>query len=142
MKDRFFIQPFLKLFTKLILTMTQEEQIIDAENRLVIAMKTGDVDTLNELLHDDLIFNVPTGQTITKQIDIENYRSGTMSVHEIEISDRIISTMDDVSIVAVTFYLKAKYADQIIDGTYRYLRVWKLSDKSWKVIGGSGIELQ
>ena len=118
--------------------MTQEEQIIDGENRLLTAMKTGDIGTLDELLHDDLIFNVPTGQTITKQIDIENYRSGIMNVHEIEISNRIIKIVDDVSMVAVTFDLKATYADQIIDGTYRYLRVWKLSDKSWKVIAGSG----
>ena len=122
--------------------MTQEEQTIDAENRLLMAMKTGDIDTLNELLHDDLIFNVPTGQTITKQIDIENYRSGIMTVHEIEISDRIIKIVNDVSMVAVTFDLKAKFADQIIDGTYRYLRVWKLLDKSWKVIAGSGTKIQ
>ena len=122
--------------------MTQEEQIIDAENRLLTAMKTGDIDTLNELLHDDLIFNVPTGQTITKQMDIENYRSRIMTVRDIEISDRIIKIVDDVSMVAVTFDLKAKYADQMIDGTYRYLRVWKLSGNSRKVIAGSGIQIQ
>jgi ketosteroid isomerase-like protein len=122
--------------------MTQEDQIIDTENRLLTAMKTGNIYTLDELLHDDLIFNVPTGQTITKQIDIENYRSGIMTVHDIEISDQIINIMDDVSIVVVTFHLKANYADQIIDGTYRYLRVWKLLGKSWKVIAGSGTHIR
>lgn len=122
--------------------MTQEEQIIDCENRLLTAMKTGDVDTFDELLHDDLIFNVPTGQTITKQIDIENYRSGIMSVHAIEISDRIINIVDDVSMVVITVHLKGKYAGQVIDGIYRYLRVWKLTDNSWKVIAGSGTQIR
>ncbi len=122
--------------------MTQEEQIIDCENRLLMAIKTGDIDTLDELLHNDLIFNVPSGQTITKQIDIENYRSGIMSVDEVEISDRFINTFEDICNVAVTVYLKAKYADQIIDGRFRYLRVWKLINNDWKVIAGSGMQIQ
>jgi len=31
-------------------------------------MKNGDVDMLDELLHKDLIFNVPNDQLITKEI--------------------------------------------------------------------------
>lgn len=41
--------------------MTQEEQIIKSEKRLLEAMKTSDINVLDELLHDNLIFNIPTG---------------------------------------------------------------------------------
>jgi len=122
--------------------MIQEEQIIDCENRLLEAMKIGDIEVLDELLHDDLIFNIPTGQTITKAIDIENYRSGIMTVYDISTTDQIIKTIENNSIVAVTLHLKIKYADQLIDGKFRYLRVWGLFNNSWKVIAGSGIQIQ
>lgn len=122
--------------------MTREEQIIECENRLLQAMKTGDIEVLNELIHDNLVFNIPTGQTITKVVDIENYHSGVLKVSEILATNQIIKSVDDISTVAVTLYLKAKYADQIVDGKFRYLRVWKLVGKSWKVIAGSGFQIQ
>lgn len=122
--------------------MIQDEHIIECETRLLEALKTSDIQVLDELLHDNLIFNIPTGKVITKEMDIENYRSGIMRVYEISTSDRIINTIENVSTVVVTVYLKAKYADQIIDGKFRYLRVWKLTNNMWKVIAGSGFQIQ
>ena len=122
--------------------MIQEEQIVACEISLLEAMKAGDIKVLDELLHDNLIFNIPTGQTITKSMDIENYQSGIMSVSEIVATDQIIKSIDNISTVAVTLHLKAKYADQIVDGKFRYLRVWKLFNNSWKVIAGSGFQIQ
>jgi ketosteroid isomerase-like protein len=122
--------------------MTQEEHIIECENRLLGAMKANDIKVLDELLHDNVIFNIPTGQTITKSMDIENYQSGIFTVYEILATDQIIKSMDEISIVAVTLHLKAKYAEQIVDGKFRYLRIWKLFENSWKVIAGSGFQIQ
>lgn len=122
--------------------MTQDEQIIECEERLLEALKTGDIQALDELLHDNLIFNIPTGQTINKEMDIENYRSGIMTVYDISTSDRTIKTDENVATVVVTVYLKAKYADQIIEEKFRYLRVWKLINNTWKVIAGSGVQIQ
>ena len=122
--------------------MTQDEQIIEYEKRLLDAVKTCNIQVLDELLHDNLIFNIPTGQTITKEMDIENYRSGIMTVYDISTSDQTINTIENISTVVVTVHLKAKYADQIIDGKFRYLRVWKLFNNSWKVIAGSGFQIQ
>jgi len=100
--------------------MTQEEQIIICENRLFEAMKMGDTKILDELIHDSLIFNIPTGQTITKTMDLENYHSGILTVYDISATDQIIKTIENISTVAVTVHLKAKYADQIIEGKFKY----------------------
>lgn len=121
--------------------MIQEEQIIKCENRLFEAMKNADINVLDELLHDSLIFNIPTGQTITKTMDIDNYRSGLLTVYDISATDRTINSFENTSVVAVTVHLKAKYAEQTVDGKFRYLRVWKLFDNSWKIIAGSGLQL-
>lgn len=121
--------------------MIRDDQIIECENRLLEALKIGNIKVLEELLHDNLIFNIPTGQTITKAMDIENYRSGILTVSEISATNQIIKSIDDISTVAVTLHLKAKFADQIVDGKFRYLRVWKLVGNSWKVIAGSGFQI-
>jgi ketosteroid isomerase-like protein len=118
--------------------MTPQEQIFECEEQLLEAIKASNIDALEALLHDNLIFNIPTGQTITKSIDIENYKSGIMTVSEMVATDQIIKIVDEIATVAVTIHLKAKYANQMIDGKFRYLRVWKRFDNSWKVIAGSG----
>ena len=118
-----------------------ELDIIDCEKRLLEAILNGDINILDQLLHESLIFNIPTGQTITKEMDIENYRSGIMSVYDISTTEQIINTLGDISTVVVSVHLKAKYADQIIEGKFRYLRVWKLFNNSWKVIAGSGVQI-
>ena len=121
--------------------MTPEQQIIDCENRLLDAMNFGNIDELDELLHESLIFNIPTGQTITKEMDIDNYRSGIMTVYAISTSNQLIKIIDNVATVATTIDLKAKYADQNIDGKFRYLRVWKQFGSTWKIIAGSGFQI-
>ena len=121
---------------------TQEEQIIECENSLVEAMKKSDINTLDKLLHDNLIFNAPNGQTITKEIDLENYRSGLMNIYNIEVCDRnIITINEDICNVALNIELQASYSVHKIDGRFRYLRVWYRSNTSWKVIAGSGIQI-
>ncbi len=120
---------------------TTENQIIVLEDRLLAAMKASEITVLEELLHTDLVFNTPTGVTISKATDIENYRAGKMIVNDISIADRFIKVVDRVASVAVTVHLKANYGEHNIDGTYRYLRVWKFVNGSWKIIAGSGLRI-
>ncbi len=46
------------------------EQILQLEQRLLEAIKTSDVEVLDQLLHDDLLFIAPNSQTITKEMDL------------------------------------------------------------------------
>lgn len=57
-----------------------KSKIDEAERRLIKAMKQSNIADLNKLLHDDLLFVIPTGDTITKEMDLENYRSGHMQI--------------------------------------------------------------
>lgn len=45
--------------------MTVEKEIVDSEELLIHAMKNADVDVLDNLISDNLIFNAPTGEIIT-----------------------------------------------------------------------------
>ena len=120
---------------------TTTAQVIACENRLLEAMRTSNVELLDELLHDDLLFNGPTGETATKAMDLTNYRSGNIQLHTVAASDQAIRLIGDTAVVAVTVMLQGNYLDQVIDGKFRYLRVWKRAESSWKVIAGSVVPL-
>jgi hypothetical protein len=117
-------------------------QVIAHEEKLLEAMKTSNVELLEELLHDDLLFDTPDGKTATKTIDLDNYRSGNIHLRVIEASDRILNTIGDNTIVAVTVRIEGSYLGQKINGKFRYLRVWKLCGDVWKIIAGSAIAIE
>ena len=124
------------------MTLDIESQIVAAEEQLMTAMRTSNVALLDRLLHDDLLFNGPTGETATKAMDLANYRSAGINLEIVEPSDLRISPIGDDAVVAVTVRLKGNYMGQEIDGHFRYLRVWKsFGVDGCKVIGGSVVTL-
>ena len=118
-----------------------EAEIVARETALLHAMTTNDVARLDDLLHDDLLFNGPDGQTGTKVQDLANYRSGGIHLHRAEASDRLVSAIGDDVVVAVTVTLEGSYLGMRADGRYRYLRVWKRIGDAWRVIAGSVVAL-
>jgi hypothetical protein len=118
-----------------------ESEIVERETALLHAMMTNDVALLDELLHDDLLFNGPDGQTGTKGQDLASYRSGGIQLRRAEASDRLVRVIGDDVVVAVTVTLEGTYLGMRADGRYRYLRVWKRMGGTWRVIGGSVVPL-
>lgn len=118
-----------------------KDQIVALEVRLLEAMKNSDIDALDELLHDDLLFVIPTGQTVTKQMDLANLQSGNLKIEEISSSEQEIRVIHDDAIVSVVISLKGNYLGNPIAGQFKYIRTWKLFNGSWKVIGGAGIQM-
>ena len=118
-----------------------EAAIVARENALLQAVTTNDVERLDDLLHDDLLFNGPDGQTGTKAMDLANYRSGGIHLSRAHASDRLVRSIGDDVIVVVTVTLEGTYLGVRVDGRYRYLRVWKRTGGDWRVIAGSVVAL-
>lgn len=114
---------------------------LDAEARLRAAMLASDVDALDRLLHDDLLFNGPTGETATKAMDLANYRSGGVRLASLDASDETISIIGDLAIVAITVAIRGTYMGAELDGRVRYLRVWRQDGDDLRVVAGSVIPL-
>jgi hypothetical protein len=120
---------------------TLEAEIVAREDALLKAVLTNDVDLLDDVLHDDLLFNGPDGQTGTKAQDLANYRSGGIQLRRADASDRLVRAIDDTVVVAVTVTLAGSYLGARVDGRYRYLRVWKRIGGAWRVIAGSVVAM-
>ena len=118
-----------------------EDEIVAREDALLRAITSNDVALLDDVLHDDLLFNGPDGQTGTKAQDLANYRSGGIQLRRAEASDRLVSSIGDDVVVAVTVALEGSYLGVPLDGRYRYLRVWKRIGSTWRVIAGSVVPL-
>jgi len=112
-------------------------QILNAEDELFEAIRSRNIETLDKLLHDDLLFIIPNGSTITKKMDLDSHSRGEMTVEKLERSYEEIAVIDNVAIVTLTIVTAGKMLGEDISGTYKYIRLWKLCDGSPKVIGGS-----
>lgn len=116
-----------------------EQKIVEVEKQLLEAMRKSDVETLNKLLHDDLLFVLPTGEVITKQMDLETHKSKNLILEEIISSIDSIKLIEENAVVTLSSKIKGKMLQQNFEGNFRYIRVWKIVDDQLKVIAGSCI---
>ena len=121
--------------------MTSKEIIAGLEDVLSKAMIESDVEKIEKLLHDDLKFVTPNGQLITKEMDLENWRSGTIKLDEIIKSQQNITEVGDAIIVTVIKDLNGTFCNNSFRGKFQYIRVWKLIENTWQIIAGSGTPL-
>lgn len=116
-------------------------QILHAEQRLLEAQKNSDVEHLDFLLHDDLLFIAPNNEITTKMADLEMHRSGNLKVLASHAEQPMIKTSGDTATVVVDVHLRVEFYGQPYEGLYRYLRIWKAYGNDWKVIAGSCSQL-
>ena len=119
-----------------------KEQIIEKEAELLAAFQKCDLHTLDQLIHEDALFVLPNGLTVTKSKVLDNYRSGSTAMTSIQATDPIITLINDNAIVSVNLEMTGNYNDQVISQHFRYIRVWKLCTDIWKVIAVSGVPLK
>jgi len=115
-----------------------DEEIVALEAELRAAQLAADVAALDRLIADELLFAGPDGQLGTKAQDLDAHGSGAVRfrVHEPkELRVRRVGT--DVAIASLRARLAVEVGGKIVEGTYRYTRVWAREDgRTWRVAGG------
>jgi hypothetical protein len=122
-------------------TKITREEVVEAENKLFSAQLISDVDILDQLLYDDLTAVAPTGQVLTKEMDLNAHRAKTMIIEEASTEIDDIKITGDTALSIVTMTAKGKMMGTPLAGKIRYFRVWKRFDDSLKVIGASFMQL-
>lgn len=120
--------------------MTKNE-VLNLEDRLYKAIKESDIKALDELLHDDLLFMTPNGDVITKEIDLNTYRTGDLNINELTPKVENLNIIHDLAVITLTIRLKGNYKMEPFEANYRYIRFWKEFTEGVKVIGGSGTQI-
>lgn len=122
-------------------TKITRENILEAENKLFSAQLVSNVDLLDQLLHDDLVAVAPTGQILTKEMDLNSHKAKTMIIEDASTEIDDIRIMGDTALSIVTMTAKGKMLGTPLEGKFRYFRVWKRFDGTLKVIGASFMQL-
>lgn len=117
------------------------EDVVDAENELFSAQLVSNVDVLNQLLHDDLIAIAPTGQILTKEMDLNSHKAKTIIIEDASTEIDDIKITGDTALSIVTMTVKGKIKETPLEGKFRYFRVWKRFDDTLKIIGASFMQL-
>ncbi|MCY1243948.1 hypothetical protein D9M72_569920 [compost metagenome] len=99
------------------------------------------MDQLDQLLHDDLVAVAPTGQILTKEMDLNSHKAKTMIIEDASTEIDDIRIMGDTALSIVTMTAKGKMMGTPLEGKFRYFRVWKRFDGILKVVGASFMQL-
>lgn len=114
----------------------EEADVREAEERLRLAMLTGDVAALADLLHDELAFVGPDGVAIGKEADLAAHAARRLRLTRLDLDQARIEVTGDVALVTVRATLAGTFDGAPCDGSYRYTRTWRKASGRWQVVAG------
>src|SRR5437588_639996 len=109
------------------------DQVNLLETRLREAMVAGDLQALDALLADDLVFTDHTGAKLTKADDLAIHRLGRLKITQINISDQHVRPSGSCAIVTLIAEVSGSFDGQGFSGKFAYTRVWERIDGTWRV---------
>lgn len=98
-------------------------QIRELERRLRDAMRDSDLDELDALLADELIFTDHLGGLWGKADDLAAHRAGSIKVSRVEASQERVMLLDGVAAVSVRLAISGTFGGQEASGDFRFTRV-------------------
>jgi hypothetical protein len=100
------------------------------------AQLTGDVEELDRLVDDELVFTGPTGAVYGKQDDLDGHRRGIISISRLEPSEERIQHFGNIAVVNVRMEMSGTFEGAPFAGPFRYTRVWRAQGDSWRIVAG------
>ncbi|WUH91775.1 nuclear transport factor 2 family protein [Streptomyces sp. NBC_00433] len=111
-----------------------EADLLDAERRLQAAVLSGDVDALDLLLDDRVVYTGPDGHSVTKEEDLEAHRSRSLVVEVFDQEDLQVTVAGTTGITRVLVTLQGVAAGQSFAARLLYTRTWVHADGTWRVL--------
>lgn len=107
-----------------------------SETALRAAMLANDVEALDALLDDDLVFTVPTGQVISKEDDLAAHRAKLLRLDTLDVIEIRASAVDEMILTTTRAALAGRFDGAAFTGTFAYTRLWRRTGAHWRVVAG------
>ena len=120
----------------------QEKNVLQVEEQLHYAMINDDIELLEQLLDDKLLFLSHLGFTITKQDDLDFHKQGICKIEKMDTFSREIRIGVDVAVVVTEVKVQLNISGQEQIEHLRYLRMWKQAASGLKMMAGSAVQVQ
>lgn len=121
--------------------MSIEQDILALEEKRCAAMTTNNIATLENLLHDELIYTHSSAVVDTRASYLNALKSGQTRYHSVQRSDEKVRVSGDSALVTgraiidVTVKGEKKHLDM------RFLGVWTKTPQGWKFIAWQSTKL-
>lgn len=110
----------------------------EAEQRLQAAQLSGDVETLDRLLDEQLVFTGPPDGEChpgAKQLDLHNHRSRTQIMTKLVQEDLTVIVEGSTGVTCFLGTLEGTFAGEPFAGRMRYTRTWAHTNEyGWRVL--------
>jgi len=116
--------------------MAIDDEILICETELRRAQMASDVDALDRLLDDALVFTSFDGTVATKADDLSLHRSGRLRITRMEPLERRMLHLGDTSVVSVKMDAAAVVNGVPNASILRYTRVWHKRPDGWRLVAG------
>ena len=113
------------------------DEIIALENRRIEAMTKGDVQALEEILADDLIYTHTTARLDTKASFIDAIKSGRSNYKSVDTSDVSVRQFGDSAVV--TGHAKFHVGDNKFEA--RFIDVYAKRNGAWQMVAWQSTRL-
>jgi ketosteroid isomerase-like protein len=113
-----------------------EATIRAVEERLWKAQLSGDVEALDDLIADDLLFTGLAGSLETKTADLAQHRSGALKITKLDPLEFRVRVIPGGAITSVKMDAAAVIGGKATSAVLRYTRVWISNGDRWQIAGG------
>lgn len=113
-----------------------KREILVAEERLRVAMCDSNLNELDALLAEQLIFTNHLGHIFSKSDDLESHRNKIFEINHIKLSEQRIIASGENQIVSVRAKIDGLFQGEPSNGDFRFTRVWSNQTGKWQVIVG------
>lgn len=112
-----------------------QARVIEYEEMLRSAILSNNIELLEELLSDELIFVNHLGEWLSKEEDINAHRSKSLDIAGMEVLEQEVKLFQELAVTVTNVALNGALATgESIGGEYSYTRVWKDVEGKLKVV--------
>ena len=99
-------------------------------------MVTGDVQSLSDLMGDDLVLTGPPGTVMTKEKDLEANRILIVQIQRFDLFETRVHPADTLIATTTEAKLEATFDQHPALGIFAYTHVWRESDPGLRIVAG------
>src|SRR4051812_12629487 len=115
-----------------------EATITQLERDWVAAIVKNDSARVGTLLADDFVGTSPTAHTFTKDLALQDMKSGKYGVQSMILDEITVNTYGDVAVAFSSQQETSRYNGNDVSGHYHYTDVWVKKGGEWQVVASHG----
>ncbi|HCK76239.1 MAG TPA: hypothetical protein DHW07_03750 [Gammaproteobacteria bacterium] len=110
-----------------------DDDLKEVHEARIHALVTGDLETLDRCVADDLTYISPHGHLLGKQDVFNSIRQGKMDIQSMEVAELRVNQFGDSAVLTYQATTKFRDNDNIFDGKVRGTNVYFRRQEKWQL---------